>query len=105
MTIYDLPALVAIAYTNSVTSSNIQAGFKSIGIYPFNSQLFFDWDFFPGYVTDHNLLFPAAREAGTTSNKTPENLLKNQVFGNDDSQENNEIAKSTAVDREQQPFS
>ena len=28
MTIYDLPALVAIAYTNAVTPSNIQAGFK-----------------------------------------------------------------------------
>ena len=32
MTIYDLPALVAIAYTNAVTQSNIQAGFKSTGI-------------------------------------------------------------------------
>ena len=37
------------------------------------------------------------------SNKTPENLLKDQFFGNDDSQENNEIANSTAADIEQQP--
>ena len=45
-----------------------------------------------GYVTDHNLLLPAAGEAGTTSNKTLENLFKDQLFGN------NEIANSTAAD-------
>ena len=103
MTIYDLPALVAIAYTNAVTPSNIQAGFKSTGIYPFNSQIFSDSDFLPGYVTDHDILLPAAGEVGTTSNKTPENSLKDQLFGNDNSQENNEIANSTAADIEQQP--
>ena len=80
MTIYDLPALIAIAYINAVTPSNIQAGFKSTGIYPFNSQIFSDSDFLPGYVTDYNLLLPAAGEAGMTSNKTPENLLKDQLF-------------------------
>ena len=97
MTIYDLPALVAIAYTNAVTPSNIQAGFKSTGIYPFNSQIFSDSDFLPGYATDHDILLPAAGEAGTISNKTPENLLKDQLFGN------NEIANSTAGNIEQQP--
>ena len=55
MTIYDLPALVAIAYTNAVTPSNIQAGFKSTRIYPFNSPIFSESDFLPGYVTDHDL--------------------------------------------------
>ena len=89
--------MVAIAYANAVTPSNIQAGLKSTGIYPFNSQIFSDLDFLPGYVTDHNLLLPAAGEAGTTSNKTPENLLKDQLFGN------NEIANSTAAYIEQQP--
>ena len=51
----------------------------------------------PGYATDHDILLPAAGEAGTTSNKTPENLLKDQLFGN------NEIANSTVADIEQQP--
>ena len=92
MTIYDLLALVAIAYTNAVTPSNIQAGFKSTGIYPSNSQIFSDSDFLPGYVTDHDLLLPAAGKAGTISNKTPENLLKDQLFGN------NEIVNSTTAD-------
>ena len=72
MTIYDLPALAAIAYTNAVTSSNIQPGFKSTGIYSFNSQIFSNSNFFSEYVTDHNLLLPAAGEAETTSNKTTE---------------------------------
>ena len=98
MAIYDLPASVAIAYTNAVTPSNIQAGFKSTGIYPFNSQIFSDSDFMPGYITDHDLLLPTAGEAGTISNKTPENLLKNQLFGN------NKIANSSAADIEQQSF-
>ena len=97
MIIYDLPALIVIAYTNAVTPSNIQAGFKSTGIYPFNSQIFSDSDFLPGYVTDHDILLPAAGEARTTSNKTPENLLKDQLFGN------NEIADGTAANIEQQP--
>ena len=39
MTIYDLPALIVIAYTNGVTPSKIQACFKSTGIYPFNPNL------------------------------------------------------------------
>ena len=51
----------------------------------------------PGYVTNHDLLLPAAGEAGTTSNKTLENLLKDQLF------ENNQISNSTAADIEQQP--
>ena len=46
---------------------------------------------------------PVAGEVGRTSKKTPENLLKNQLFGNDDSQENNETANSTAAVIEQQP--
>ena len=103
MIIYDLPALDVIAYTNAVTPSNIQASFKSTEIYPFNSQIFSNSDFLPGYVTDHDLLLPAAGGARTTSNKTLENLLKDQLLGNDDSQENNEIANSTAANIEQQP--
>ena len=56
-------------------------------------------------MTDHDLLLPAAGEAETTSNKTPENLLEEQLFGNDNIQQNNEIANSTAAEVEQQRFS
>ena len=76
MTIYDLPALVSIAYTNVVMPSSVQAGFKSTGIYPFNSQIFFDSDFLSGYVAHYDLSFSAAGEAETTSNKTPKVLLE-----------------------------
>ena len=51
----------------------------------------------PGCATDHDILLPAAGEARTTSNKTPENVLKDQLFGN------NEIENSTAANIEQQP--
>ena len=51
----------------------------------------------PGYVTHHDLLLPAVGEAEMTSNKTPENLLKDQIFGN------NKIANSIAANIEQQP--
>ena len=103
ITIYDLPALVAFACTSAVTPSNIQAGFKSTEIYPFNSQIFSDSDFFPGCVTNHLFSLPATGEAETTSNKTPKTLLEYQLAENDDRQENNKIAKSTAVDTEQPP--
>ena len=54
-------------------------------------------DFLPGYVTDHDLSLPASGEAETTSNEIPETLLENQLDGNNGSNENNEIAKTTAV--------
>ena len=56
----------------------------------------------PEYATDHDLLSPAVAETETTSNKTTENLLEDQLFGNDDVQESNEIANSTAADIKQQ---
>ena len=103
MTNYDLPALIAIAYTNAVTPSNIQAGFKLTGIYLFNSQIFSDSDFFPKYVTDYDFSLAAVGEAETSFNEIPKSLLEDLLAGNDDNQKNNEIAKSTAADKEQQP--
>lgn len=36
----------------AVTPSNIQAGFRNTGIFPFNRNLFTEVDFAPSYVTD-----------------------------------------------------
>ena len=57
----------------------------------------------PEYVTDHDLLLPAAGEAETTFNQNPGTSFEYQLAGNDDSQENNEIVETTAADIEQQP--
>ena len=51
MNIYDLPALIAIPYTNAVTSSNIQEGFKQPGytvvlyLYLLTAKYFLTWTF------------------------------------------------------------
>ena len=76
MTIYDLPALVAIACTNAVTALTIQGGFKSTWIYLSNNQIFSDSYFFSGYVSNHHHSLPEVGEAETTSNETPETSSK-----------------------------
>lgn len=50
--IYDIPSLVKLAFPRAATPSNIMAGFKVTGIYPFNREIFTDIDFMPSYVTD-----------------------------------------------------
>ena len=52
MSIYDIPGIVASAMPLALTSSNIQAGFRKTGIFPFNRHLFTDLDFAPAFVTD-----------------------------------------------------
>ena len=93
----------AITYTNAVTASIIQAGFKLIGMYSFNIQIFSDSDFLPGYITNYDFSLSAAGEAEKTFNETPKTLVEDQLAGNNNGQENNEIAKSTAADIKQQP--
>ncbi|XP_030760721.1 uncharacterized protein LOC115885835 [Sitophilus oryzae] len=52
MSIYDLPGIVSIALPLALTQSNIQAGFKCTGIYPFNRDIFSETNFSPSFVTD-----------------------------------------------------
>ena len=52
MTIYDVPAMVGLAYPKAMTPANIQAGFKVFGISPFNRNVFTDDEFLPADVTD-----------------------------------------------------
>ena len=42
LTIYNIPSLVAKAYLTSFTLLNIQFGFKSTGIFPFDRDVFTD---------------------------------------------------------------
>jgi len=59
MTIYNIPEVIAAAYPLTMTSANIQAGFKCTGIYPFNKDVFTALDFAPSFITDK--LFPESR--------------------------------------------
>ena len=52
MPIYDVPAMVGLAYPKAMTPANIQAGFKVSGISPFNRNVFTDDEFLPADVTD-----------------------------------------------------
>ena len=52
LTIYDVPAMVGLAYPKAMTPANIQAGFKVSGISPFNRNVFTDDEFLPADVTD-----------------------------------------------------
>lgn len=52
MTIYDLPRIVSEALPNAITPSNIQAGFRVSGVWPFNRHIFGEHEFLPAQVTD-----------------------------------------------------
>ncbi|XP_050549651.1 uncharacterized protein LOC118268371 [Spodoptera frugiperda] len=52
MSIYDIPGIVASAMPVALTASNIQAGFRKTGTYPYNRNLFTELDFAPAFVTD-----------------------------------------------------
>lgn len=54
MTIYQVGSCVGLAHERSMTPSNIKAGFKKTGIYPFDSEVFTTGDFLTSYVTDRN---------------------------------------------------
>jgi len=55
MTIYNIPEVIAIAYPLAMTPSNIQAGFKCTGIFPFNKDVFTDLDFGSSFITIRSL--------------------------------------------------
>lgn len=50
--IYDIPSIVAKAFPLAFTPVNIQAGFKSCGISPFNRNIFGEHEFLGSFVTD-----------------------------------------------------
>lgn len=52
MAIYDIPSIVNTAFPLAMTPSNINSGFRVIGVCPFNSNIFQDHEFPPSFVTD-----------------------------------------------------
>ena len=55
LTIHDIPALVKVAHEKVMTPTNIIAGFKKTGIFPLDEDVFQEYDFAPGLVTDRSL--------------------------------------------------
>ena len=55
MSIYDIPAIVASCLPRAATPSNVIAGLKATGIYPFDWNIFTVSDFAPGFITDRPL--------------------------------------------------
>lgn len=52
LTIYQIGELAGLAWDRSATPSNIKAGFRASGIWPFDRDIFTDSDFLPSEVTD-----------------------------------------------------
>lgn len=77
MTIYDIPGIVTTAMPLAMTPSNIQAGFRNTGIYPYNRSLFQEIDFAPSFVTDRpnpNVVSSEANIAEQTISDLQQNL-------------------------------
>lgn len=55
MTIHDIPSIVTKAMPLATTPNNIKSGFQVSGICPYNSDIFEDREFMPGYATDKPL--------------------------------------------------
>ena len=67
VTIYNIPALVNKAYLTAFTLSNIQAGFKSISIYPFWRDIFDESNFAPSELNNCPNLNQAITESQCTN--------------------------------------
>ena len=52
MSIYDVPAMMGLAYPRAMTPANIQSGFKVSRIRPFHRNIFTDDEFLPTDVND-----------------------------------------------------
>lgn len=67
MTIYDIPAIIKEALPQTSTASNTQKCFECAGIFSFNRDIFRNYEFLPGYVTNIS--------AGETETETEEQTL------------------------------
>ena len=70
MTIYDIPNIVALALPQAATPKNIISGFSSAGIWPFNRNIFDDYDFAPSDVTDRPNEIPTSQTPTASTSTT-----------------------------------
>ena len=78
VTIYNIPALINKAYLAAFTPGNIQAGFKSTGIYPFCRDIFDENAFAPSELTNRSYLnqeIIETRNAQTSCQNQEDNLF------------------------------
>ena len=71
MTIYNIPQMVALAFSRAMTIENISSGFRVTGIYPFDPNVHTQEDFAPSLVTDRPN--PDMCEPGIDTTQTNEN--------------------------------
>ncbi|CAF4778747.1 unnamed protein product [Pieris macdunnoughi] len=55
MSIYDIPGIVKTSFDIAVTPRNISSGFIHTGLWPVNTEIFQDADYFPSQITDRPL--------------------------------------------------
>ena len=65
MSVHDIPGLVAKAFPRAATPSNIQAGFRVSGIYPFDQNIFDESEFMPSSVTDRPVCESSSNNSAT----------------------------------------
>ncbi|GAA6089293.1 uncharacterized protein LOC117534359 [Tachysurus ichikawai] len=67
MSIYDIPGIVRLALPLAGTPGNVQNGFSSTGIWPYNRDKFKDSDLAPSLVTDRPPSPVLPEQAGTSA--------------------------------------
>ncbi len=67
MSIYDIPGIIRLALPLAGTPGNVQNGFSSTGIWPYNRDKFKDSDFAPSLVTDRLPPPVLPEQAGTSA--------------------------------------
>ncbi len=67
MSIYDIPGIIRLALPLAGTPGNVQNGFSSTGIWPYNRDKFKDSDFAPSLVTDRPPPPVLPEQAGTSA--------------------------------------
>ncbi|KAJ8964054.1 hypothetical protein NQ314_005195 [Rhamnusium bicolor] len=70
MSTYDIPGILKIALPLALTQTNIQAGFRCTGIFPFNRDIFTQLDFAPSSITDRPMPPPNTPLTGSLQPST-----------------------------------